>query len=178
MDIWSLAFCYTTIHPFPNPSPSYSPGCCQLCQNDFCNDGFTWHGTLPPPATEKVAAPLREAQYLLELFLTLMVLQKGFKNKILKHSLKAKVEKYIKTHEMPPISLGFFFNSSNLGQLLSWTWGIFELQAADSTPTKARKQIPARTEDKSARKSRYYSLSLAYVWSKLFEFECVSRENN
>lgn len=56
----------------------------QLCRCEFYNDDFTWQGTKPLPATENVPAPLREAQYLLKLFVTLVALQKGFRNKILR----------------------------------------------------------------------------------------------
>lgn len=77
---------------FPQSFPLTQPGCWQLFHHDFCNDCFAWQGTMPLAATEKLSAPLKEAQYSLELCVTLVVLQKSFKNKNLS-SPKAQVWK-------------------------------------------------------------------------------------
>lgn len=128
--------------------PYHTARCCQLCQRDFCNDGFTWQGTVLPPATEKVSAPLREAQDLPELFVTGGSTE-GLQKQNLRSSLKAEVQKYIQRCEMPPFLCGFLTLQTSLldqGEFLNPRLPIAHQQ---------RHASRSQPGQKSARKSRH-----------------------
>lgn len=61
---------------------------------------------MPPPATETVPEPLREAQHLLELSVTHGSTE-GLQKHNFKSSLKPELQKYIKRCEMPPLLCSF-----------------------------------------------------------------------
>lgn len=161
---------------FPQSFPITQPGRCQLCQHDFWMMAFHGQGTVPPPATEKGSALLREAQYLLELFVTLVGLQKGYKNKFLRilSRLSAKIYWDITCLHFFVVFYLFKLRSTSLLDLGNvWTpgWRQHTNQGTQADPSLDRRQERKKIQT-------HYSFSLAHVWSKSSEFDCVSRENN